>query len=90
MPAPARTVEISVALPWDRGGEPDVPALGRDLRLLWLIEEVRHHRLGVGKGASLASMPRAAFMRALGERGVPVIDYAADDLDRELDVLGLR
>lgn len=87
MSAPARTIEISVALPWEHRDEPDVPALGRDLRLLWIIEEVRQRRLGAGKGSELAGMPRAAFMRALGEHGVPVIDYSVDDLDRELGVL---
>ena len=87
MSVPARTIEILVALPWEHGGEPDVPALGRELRVLWIIEEVRQRRLGVGKGAGLAGMPRAAFMRTLGGHGVPVIDYSVDDLDRELGVL---
>lgn len=89
MSAPARTVEVATALPWGRAGEPDVRALGSELRLLWIIEEVRQHRVGVGKGAELAGVPRAAFMRVLGEHGVPVIDYSADDLDRELGGLGL-
>ena len=82
--APARTIEVAVALPWRHGAEPDVPALGRELRLLWIIEEVRQRRLGAGKGSELAGMPRAAFLRALGEHGVPVIDYSVEDLDREL------
>jgi hypothetical protein len=30
--------------------------------VLWLVEQVRHHKLGIGKGAELARMPRAAFM----------------------------
>lgn len=89
MSIPARTVEIPVALPWGRLGEPDVRAVSRELRLLWIIEEVRRQRLGAGKGAELAEMPRAAFMQILGEHGVPVIDYSVDDLDRELRVLGL-
>ena len=89
MSAPARTVDVATALPWGRAGEPDVRALGRELRLLWIIEEVRQHRVGVGKGAELAEVPCAAFMRVLGDHGVPVIDYSADDLDRELGVLGL-
>ena len=89
MSASARTVDVATALPWARAGEPDVRALGRELRLLWIIEEVRQHRLGVGKGAEVAEMPRAAFMRLLGEHGVPVIDYSAADLDREVSILGL-
>lgn len=89
MSAPARTVEIAVALPWGRGGEPDVRAVSSELRLLWIIEEVRQHGLSVGKGAELANLPRAAFMRLLGEHGVPVIDYSVEELDREIGVLGL-
>ena len=89
MSVPARTVDVATALPWGRAGEPDVRALGHELRLLWIIEEVRQHRVGVGKGSELAGIPRAAFMRALGEHGVPVIDYSADDLDRELCAFGL-
>ena len=89
MSAPARTVDVATALPWGRAGEPDVRALGRELRLLWIIEEVRQHRLGVGKGAELAGEPRAAFMHMLGDHGVPVIDYTVEELDRELGALGL-
>jgi predicted HTH domain antitoxin len=89
MSAPARTVDVATALPWGRAGEPDVGALGRELRLLWIIEEVRQHRLGVGKGAELAGVPRAAFMHMLGDHGVPVIDYTVEELDRELGALGL-
>lgn len=90
MSAPSRTVEVAVALPWGRPGEPDPRTLGRELRLLWLIEEVRQRRLGVGKAAALAELPRAAFMGVLGEHGVPVIDYDVDELDRELGAFGLE
>lgn len=88
MSAPARTVEVAVQLPWGRVGEPDARAVGQELRLLWIIEEVRQHRIGVGKASELAGLPRAAFMRALGQHGVPVIDYAADELERELGTFG--
>lgn len=89
MSAPARTVDVAATLPWGRAGEPDLRALGRELRVLWIIEEVRQHRIGVGKGAELAGVPRAGFMRVLGEHGVPVIDYSVEELDRELGALGL-
>jgi predicted HTH domain antitoxin len=90
MSASYRAIEVAVAVPWGRRGEPDVPAVSRELRVLWIIEEVRQHRIGAGKGAELAEMPRAAFMRVLGEHGVPVIDYAVEDFDRELGVLGIK
>jgi len=83
----ARTVEVAVRIPWGRAGEPDPGSLRRELRLLWLVEEVRHHRLGIGKAASFAELPRAAFMQVLGAHGVPVIDDDADDLDCELEAL---
>ena len=89
MSAPVRTVDVATALPRGRAGEPDVRALGRELRLLWIIEEVRQHRIGVGKGGELAGVPRAGFMRVLGEHGVPVIDYSVEELDRELGALAL-
>lgn len=67
----------------------DPMEIGDQLRLLWLIEQVRLHRIGVGKGAELAEMPSAAFMQVLGAHGVPVIDYPAADLEHELSELGI-
>jgi predicted HTH domain antitoxin len=86
MAAP-RTLTVRVELPLSGGdgASPDPAALGDELRLLWIIEQVRLQRIGVGKGAELAGLPRAAFMQALGAHGVPVIDYAPSDLQRELD-----
>jgi predicted HTH domain antitoxin len=90
MSAAARTVTVHVELPWATAGDaaPDPAVVGAELRLLWIVEQVRLHRVGVGKAAELANMPRAAFMRVLGEHGVPVIDYAPGDLEEELRHLG--
>jgi predicted HTH domain antitoxin len=90
MASSSRTVEVDVSLPWRRAEEPDARSLGRELRLLWLIEEVRRRRLGIGRAASLAELPRAMFMRVLGDHGVPVIDYDATELERELGALTLE
>jgi predicted HTH domain antitoxin len=86
----ARTVTVHVELPWAAGVEtaPDPAVVGEELRLLWIVEQVRLHRVGVGKGAELSRMPRAAFMQLLGEHGVPVIDYDPGDLEGELRHLG--
>ena len=82
-----RTLTVSVEVPLSAGdgASPDPTAVGRELRLLWIIEQVRLRRIGVGRGAALAGLPRAASMQALGAHGVPVIDYAPSDLQRELD-----
>jgi predicted HTH domain antitoxin len=87
MSGPTRRVTVRVELPWAQDDVPDPTALGDELRRLWLVEQVRHRKIGVGKGAELAGMPRAAFMRLLGEHGVPVIDYSVEDLQREIETL---
>jgi predicted HTH domain antitoxin len=91
MSTTAKTLTVRVDLPWSvvGGSEPDLGELGDQLRLLWIIEQVRLHRIGVGKGAELAGMAPAAFMGVLGAHGVPVIDYPAADLEHALSQLGL-
>lgn len=64
--------------------------LGAELRRLWAVDHIRRHRLGVGKAAEVAELPRLAFMRLLGEHGVPVIDYPVEDLQEELRSTSLR
>jgi predicted HTH domain antitoxin len=77
-----RSVQIQVMVPVPPGTtEADV---GPELLRLWLIEQVRLRRMGVGKAAELSSLPRADFMQLLGVHGVPVIDHTVDELDREL------
>ena len=90
MSATVKALTVRVDLPWSvmGGTEPDLGELGDQLRLLWIIEQVRLHRVGVGKGAELVGMAPAAFMRVLGAHGVPVIDYPAADLEHELSQLG--
>jgi len=91
MSVPAETLTVRVDLPWSAAGgaEADPVEVGDQLRLLWIIEQVRLHRIGIGKGAELAGVPLAAFMGTLGRHGVPVIDYPASDLEHELSQPGL-
>jgi predicted HTH domain antitoxin len=84
----APTMSIQVELPRDATGDADPATISAELRQLWAVEQVRLHRFGVGKGAEVAAMPRAAFMRFLGEHGVPVIDYPLEDFREELLALG--
>lgn len=82
------TITVHVELPRERTGDADEVELGAELRALWAVEQVRRKRCGVGKGAELARLPRAAFMLLLGQHGVAVIDYPAEDLREELRTLG--
>jgi predicted HTH domain antitoxin len=77
-------VTVKVEMPPDVVAGEDVSQLGVELRRLWAVEQVRRKRLGIGRAAEVAEIPRAAFMRLLGEHGVPVIDYSVEDLQHEL------
>lgn len=81
------SIAVQVEIPRDVLGDDDPTQLGLELRRLWAVEQVRKRRIGVGKGAEVAGMPRAEFMTTLGEHGVPVIDYPIEDLRAELDSL---
>lgn len=58
--------------------------LADDLRLLWLLDQVRERRLGHAKAAELAGIPRAQFLRLMGRHRISAFDYDADELDAEL------
>lgn len=90
VPPNTQNVAVSVEIPWQVLGspQPDLARLGQELRVLWIVDQVRQHRVGIGKGAELAALPRAAFMQVLGEHGVPVIDYPIADLEDEIRALG--
>ena len=75
---------MQVDIPRDALGDEDLLQLGVELRQLWAVDQVRRHRLGIGKAAEVAGMPRAAFMRLVGEHGLAVIDYPVEDLRDEL------
>ncbi len=77
-------ITVSVNLPRAQSAGLDEFELADRLRALWAVELVRLKRIGVGKGSEMAGMPRAAFMRFLGEHGVPCIDYPLDDLRDEI------
>jgi predicted HTH domain antitoxin len=57
--------------------------LAQELRTLWLMEQVRERRLGYGKAAQLAGIPKALFVRMLGERHISAVDYDDDELAQE-------
>lgn len=79
-----RTVEVD--LPEEafqhRSWEPREVA--QEMRLLWLLEEVRSRRLGFGKAAELAGIPLPSFLSLMGEHKITPFDYDPDELAREL------
>jgi len=75
---------IQVELPMEafRGRTPDIREVAQELRLLWLLEEVRTHRLGFGKAAELAGLPQARFLDLMGQHSISPFDYDAEELAR--------
>jgi predicted HTH domain antitoxin len=58
--------------------------VAQEMRLLWLLEEVRARRLGFGKAAELADVPVAAFLRLMGDHRITPFDYDESEIEREL------
>ena len=56
-----------------------------DLRLLWLVEQVRQRRLGYAKAAELAGIAQAAFVKVLGVHHISPFDLDDEELDREIE-----
>jgi len=79
---------ITVTLPAELATEPE--RIAHEMRALWLVERVRERRLGPGKAAELAQMPRGDFERLMGRHGVPAFDFEPGELDRELAPLQPR
>lgn len=55
-----------------------------DLRMLWLIDQVRQRRLGYAKAAELAGLPQAVFERVLATHRVTSFDMDEGELDQEI------
>ncbi len=43
--------------------------------------------LSLGKAARMAKLPVESFIAYLGSMGIPAVDYSAEELDSELDLL---
>ncbi len=83
--ATERLVPVRVELPLSVTDQPEREPedLAGELRLLWILNEVRAHRLSQGKGTRLADMTRQEFMELMGSHGIPAIDLSTDELEED-------
>ncbi len=82
-------VKITVELP-PEAVDVDVRSIGAlatERRLPGIMRRVGTGRISVGKGAELAGLARWSFVRTMGEHGVPVIAYSAEDLRKDVATL---
>ncbi len=62
----------------------DPKEIADEMRILWLLEEVRSRRLGFGKAAELAGLPQVRFLLLMGKHGITPFDYDEAELAQEL------
>lgn len=62
----------------------DAHQLARELRILWLLEQVRQRRIAFTKAAQLADLPLGAFLQRMGDLQITPFDYDDEELADEL------
>lgn len=84
--AASRPYAVEVELPAEafRHQPWSAAEVSSDLRLLWLVDQVRQRRLGYAKAAELAHLPQAAFVQVLGIHRISPFDVDEDELEREI------
>ncbi|MGI2906592.1 UPF0175 family protein [Tolypothrix sp. VBCCA 56010] len=55
-----------------------------EARLLLSVKLFETGKLSLGQAAKLAGFSKKTFIELLGKMGVPVIDYPAEELEREI------
>jgi predicted HTH domain antitoxin len=86
----ARTVTIPVDIPSEAlaCSHEAHQEVGIQLRLLWLLEQVRTGLLSTGKAAELLGLTVYGFMATMAAHGSPHPNYSIDDLRREGGLAG--
>ena len=80
----ARTIQVELPEEAFRHRTWQPREIAEEMRLLWLLEEVRSRRLGFGKAAELAGIPQASFLALMGQHNITSFDYDDSEWEREL------
>ena len=70
---------LTVELPFDVDPE--------EARLLLTMKLFEEGKVSLGKAAEMAGYTKRTYMELLGKRGIPIINYPPEELERELEVL---
>jgi predicted HTH domain antitoxin len=82
-----RTVQVDLPAEVFHHSPWDPEEIAEEMRLLWLLEQVRQRRLAYGKAAELAGIPVARFLRLMGKYAISPFDYDPGELEKELSVI---
>lgn len=69
--------DITLTLPFDIEGE--------EAKLYLAMKLFETGRVSLGQASLLAGYSKRAFMEILGRHNIPVFDYPAEDLTRDLE-----
>jgi predicted HTH domain antitoxin len=58
-----------------------------EARLLLTMKLFEEGKISLGHAANMAGYTKRTYMELLGKKGIPVYNYDADDLERELESL---
>lgn len=75
-------IELSGEAFAHRRWEPE--AVAEEMRVRWLVEEVRQRRLGFAKAAELAGVSQAHFLDAMAQQKVTPFDFDEEELEAAL------
>lgn len=78
-------MQVTVDIPDLVAGGRATAELAHDLRVLAVLDAFRAGRISSGRAARLLDMKRVAFLEFAGSRGVPTMNYSAEDLALELE-----
>ncbi len=81
------SVHVELPIVGDENLSQNPELVAQELRLLWILNSVRNHRISQGKGAELAGMTRYDFMMLMGKHQIPVFDYSPEEFKEELDAI---
>ena len=71
--------QITLSLPFNIEEE--------EAKLYLAIKLFEEGRISLGQASKLAGYSKRAFMEILGKHGVPVFDYPAEELERDLEII---
>jgi predicted HTH domain antitoxin len=67
-----------------------VNEIAATMRQQYAMKMFHEGKLTLGQGAEFCGVSYRDFMDMLSQAGIPVADYGSDELDAELDCLGVK
>lgn len=80
-------MKISLEIPDQFSLLGDAKAWEKELKLNTALLLYRQGRFTIGQATRFSGLDKIAFMQACAKQEIPVLDYTAEELDAELEML---